>query len=179
MSMFFKVLGIYKGIQEDGSEGQCKETFLIEADNFADAYFTALELLNETANEPDSVDISKVERMDKLSSIFYSDIMNKDNSVKKGMIELSFPDEDKAIYSIKVVFSYEVNGKMKKSSDIYFVPAENTTKAIKHVKAHLRGTMLDYKISDTKPTTIQTVVLSFGKCEELVAEYDNLKTYIK
>ena len=179
MSIFFKVLGLYKGIQDNGEEKQCKETFLIESVDFADSYYTALKLLQESTNSPDSIDVTKIDRQDKLTSFLYSDLLCKEDSVKEGMVELSVKDNDTEIYSIKVIFTIEDGYKIKKSTDIYFVPAESTTMAIKHVCAHLRNTTFDYKIADTKPTGINTVLLMENTFKGLVSDYDMIKHLLK
>ena len=67
---YFKVLSTYKGIKDDGQEGNFKETFLTESANHADSYYLVSELATEIASDKDSVDVVKVDRIDKLKSCY-------------------------------------------------------------------------------------------------------------
>lgn len=177
MSKFhFKVSSVYKAILDDGSDGQKKETFLIESVNHADAYNSVMELLIDSTTSQESIDIPKVERLDKLTHLFLSSSLDAEDSIKDGYIELVGTEDDSVIYSIKVLFFItEANGKIKTTNDTYYVPATSTINAINHVRAYLKDSVFEYRIADTKPTKIDTVLLLKKTYEELIQDYDLLK----
>ena len=173
---YFKVLSTYKGIKDDGQEGNFKETFLTESANHADSYYLVSELATEIASDKDSVDVVKVDRIDKLTKLLYSSVLSAEESVRDGYFELTVDrDSDKSLYSVKVVFEIPEGDKIKRSTDLYYVPGTSPIQAINHVHAHLKNSTFDYKISDTKPTPIDTILILEATYRSLVSDYDMLK----
>lgn len=174
MTNFYKVTSSYVSVLEDGQTGTKKETFLIECSNFADAYYTIVEILNQTTEDKDSIRIHRIDWLEKLSGLYLSDLLGKEESLKQGMVELSC-DKEIHLYHIKMMFLVIDGKKMKKVYDIYYVPAKDTTHAIKHVNVSLADTPFDHEVVDTKQLSIDTVLLTESTYEQLIKEYDLLK----
>ena len=174
MANYYKVTSSYVSVLEDGKTGTKKETFLIECDNFAEAYYTIMEILNQTTEEKDSIKIHRIDWLDKLNGLYVSDLLGKEESLKEGMVELSC-DKEVRLYHIKMMFIVLDGVKEKKTYDIYYVPAKDTTQSIKHLNASLAGTPFDHEVVDTKQMPIDTILLSQGTYEKLAREYDILK----
>lgn len=174
MANYYKVTSSYMSVLEDGKTGTKKETFLIECSNFAEAYYTIVEILNQTTEEKDSIKIHRIDWLDKLNKLYVSDLLGKEESLKKGMIELSC-DKDVRLYHIKMMFTIFDGGKEKKTYDIYYVPAEDTTHAIKHLNVSVADSPFDHEVVDTKQMSIDTILLPEDTYEQLTREYDILK----
>lgn len=72
---YFSVQGNFRSINDRGQEENAKELFLTESANFCDAETTVSELLKETTQFPDTIDIPKINRLDKVKNLLYSDIL--------------------------------------------------------------------------------------------------------
>lgn len=176
MKNYFKVVASYQGVLEDGQLGTVKEVFLIESDNYPDAYYSVNEIASQTAEEPSSVDILKIERLDKLTALMINDKIEHTDSVKNGYIELDASKEENMLYAIKVQFTIETEKKPKKTIDTYFAPADSTVLAIKHVNASISDSPFEHQVVDTKLTKIDTVLLTTATYQKLISEYDTLKS---
>lgn len=176
MKNCFKVVASYKGVLEDGQVGTVKEVFLIESESYPEAYYFANETAAQATEDPDSVDILKIERLDKLTALMINDKIKHVDSVKNGYIELDASEEENLLYAIKVQFTIETDKKPKKTIDTYFAPADSTVLAIKHVNASIADSPFEHQVVDTKLTKIDTVLLTTATYQKLISEYDVLKS---
>ena len=94
---YFSVQGNFRSINDRGQEENAKELFLTESANFCDAETTVSELLKETTQFPDTIDIPKINRLDKVKNLLYSDILQVEKSEKKGYMEYSIDKENGVI----------------------------------------------------------------------------------
>ena len=117
---YFSVQGNFRSINDRGQEENAKELFLTESANFCDAETTVSELLKETTQFPDTIDIPKINRLDKVKNLLYSDILQVEKSEKKGYMEYSIDKENGVIlFSAKVQFE-EISGNKPQPKFISF-----------------------------------------------------------
>lgn len=173
---YFSVLSSFKNVADNGKEENTKEKFLIEASNHADAYYIVSELLNETTSFPETIDIGKVDRLDKVKNLMYSNVLEVNQPSKEGYIEYCI-DKEKGIslFSVKVLFEETDGEKTKTTSELYYLPASQPEEAIKHIRAYLKDSVFETKISDVKRTYIDTVLVLKETHRNLVKDYDLLK----
>lgn len=173
---YFSVQGNFKSINNRGQEENAKELFLTESASFYDAETTVSELLKETTQFPDTIDIPKINRMDKVKNLLYSDILQVDKSEKKGYMEYSIDKENGVIlFSAKVQFEEISGNKTKTITEIYLVPAKTTSEVERHLKAHLKDSVFDYKIPDVNGTKFDTILVLEETHRNLVKDYDLIK----
>lgn len=173
---YFSVQGNFRSINNRGKEENAKEIFLTESANHGDAENMVLELLNETTQFPDTIDISNVKRQDKVKQFLYSDLLQVEPSEKKGYMEYTIDKESGVIlFSAKVKFEEVSDDKTKTTTEIYLVPARSTSEVEKYLKAHLKDSIFDFKIPDINGTKFDTVLVLNETHRSLVSEYDFIK----
>lgn len=173
---YFSVQGNFRSIDNRGKEENAKELFLTESANYSDAENMVLQLLNETTQFPESIDVPKINRLDKVKNLLYSDLLQVDQSEKKGYMEYSIDKENGVfLFSAKVQFEEVCDDKVKMSTELYLVPAKSTSEVEKHLKAHLKDSIFDFKILDVKATKFDTVLVLEETHRDLTKDYDLLK----
>lgn len=173
---YFSVQGNFRTTNSKGKEVNAKELFLIESANFGDVENTVLELLDKTTQFPDTIDIPKNNRLNNIKNLLYSDILTVEQSEKKGYMEYSIEKEDGIrLFSAKVLFEEVSDEKTKTTTEIYLVPAKSTSDVEKHLKAHLKDSVFDFKIPDINGTKYDTILVLNETHRSLVNDYDMIK----
>ena len=172
---YFSVQGNFKSINDRGQEENAKEMFLTESANFMDAETMVSALLKETTQFPNTIDVSKINRLDKVKNLLYSDILKVEKSEEDGYMDSIDKENGVILFSAKVQFEEISGNKVKTTTEIYLVPAKSTSEVEKHLKAHLKDSVFDYKIPDVNGTKFDTILVLEETHRDLVKDYDLIK----
>jgi hypothetical protein len=140
-AIWFEVKARYEQTQEDGTQKKVIETFVVRANDFAEAYNKACEYAcnNLTSGEYDILN----EKIASYAEIFLSDSINDDK-----------------YYRVKVVLITlnERTGKERKTPIMHLVQASSVDKARKYTDEFYSQTMTDFTINEVVETKITDVV---------------------
>lgn len=180
---FYRIKTSWMSESEDGSLVKTKTEELAEAVNYTDAEALCVSLIN--GRNRDKFDTPSYEIVKtKIDRIIYSKILQKEDSLTKGLVESYFEEsEDTGVgmYSVKVVFFEEDDkGREKKRVETYYTPAKSNVDASNIVESYVNwtsGASARFVIKDVKfdkaeaiywtPASYESATRSseeFGKC---------------
>lgn len=136
-STWFEVKARYEQTQEDGTKKRVSDSFVIAANDFAEAYTKGCEYVESSLTSGDYGIIG--EKIASYKEAFFSD-----------------DDSDDKFYRVKMMYITldEKSGKEKKTPCYHLVQASSIDKARKYIVEAYSSTMTDYTINEVVETRI-------------------------
>lgn len=158
-----------------GVLGKKKIEELILATSYTEAEMLVNEIissLNRTQFGSVSYEIIKT----KISDVLFNEILQQEETVKNFCCNFFEEDESTGVglYNVKVMFITidEKTAKEKKSTEDYYVPASSNADATNRIYQHLKKTMSDFVIRDTKFDKTEAIYWPLDVHKNKVAAFD-------
>lgn len=111
-----------------------------------------------------------------ISDVIFNNILSQDNAIK-GFVPNFFSEDETSgvgLYSVKVIFIIidEKTAKEKKTTEVFYVPAESNADANRRINEHLNGTMGDFVIRDAKFDKAEAIYWPLDVHKNKVRDFD-------
>lgn len=172
---YFRVKTEYTAESDNGALEKRKIEELVFTTNYTEAEALVHQItasLNRTKFSGISYEIVKT----KISDVFFNEILAQENSIPGFCCNYFEEDETSGVglYAVKVMFIAidEKTAKEKKTTEVFYVPAQSNADATKRVTEYLNKTMSDFVIRDTKFDKAEAIYWPLDVHKDKVRDFD-------